>query len=168
MSTSSNFLPETVLIHLHSSKENFYDLVGGYLDRLIYPFTSLMSIGASVSPHAVHFHRVPSLGGYNNDLYATNVRLIGCFSGMVFGMIHCLGWNYLFQIPTEHTLWHAASLAIAGAPALLVLYVEYWIGWRSSHVGRLSYPIHSRFSSEVPDVRSDPQIHTRSVPDPSQ
>jgi hypothetical protein len=81
-------------------KEIFHDLVGGYLDRLIYPFTSLMGIGASVSSHAVRFRRVPSLGGYNNDLYATNVRLIGCFSGMVFGTIHCLGWNYLFQIPT--------------------------------------------------------------------
>ncbi|KAG2029928.1 hypothetical protein BDR03DRAFT_975376 [Suillus americanus] len=116
--------------------ENFHGLVAGCLDRLIYPFTSLMGIGVSVSPRAVRFRRVPSLGGYSNYDYATSVRLIGCFSGMVFGAIHCLGWNYLFQRPTEHVLWHAASLGIAGAPALLFLYVEYWIGWRSSNAGR--------------------------------
>ncbi|KAG2033091.1 hypothetical protein BDR03DRAFT_968430 [Suillus americanus] len=114
--------------------ENFHGLVAGCLDRLIYPFTSLMGIGASVSPRAVRFRRVPSLGGYSNYDYATSVRLIGCFSGMVFGAIHCLGWNYLFQKPTEHVLWHAASLGIAGAPILLFLYVEYWIGWEGSDV----------------------------------
>ncbi|KAG2755143.1 hypothetical protein P692DRAFT_20827581 [Suillus brevipes Sb2] len=116
--------------------ENFHSLGVGFLDRLIYPFTSLMGIGASVSPRAAHSRRVPSLGGYSNHYYATSVRLIGCFSGMVFGAIHCLGWNYLFQRPTEHMLWRAASLGIASAPALLFVYVEYWVGWRNSRVVR--------------------------------
>ncbi|KAG1721791.1 hypothetical protein EDB19DRAFT_1581140, partial [Suillus lakei] len=56
--------------------------------------------------------------------------LIGCFNGMVFGAIHCLGWNYLFQGHTEHMLWRAASLGIACAPVLLFLNVGLvlWVG----------------------------------------
>ncbi|KAG2343490.1 hypothetical protein BDR05DRAFT_1059679 [Suillus weaverae] len=116
--------------------EKFHSLGVGCLDRLIYPFTSLMGIGASISPRAARFRRVPSLGGYSISYHATSVRLIGCFSGMVFGAVHCLGWNYLFQRPTEHMLWRAASLGIASAPALLFLYIEYWIGWKNSRVGQ--------------------------------
>ncbi|KAG2130699.1 hypothetical protein DEU56DRAFT_464975 [Suillus clintonianus] len=57
------------------------------------------------------------------------VLLIGCFSGMMFGGIHCLGWNYLFQIHAEHMSWRAASLGIAGAPVLLFLDIGYpmWV-----------------------------------------
>ncbi|KAG2029927.1 hypothetical protein BDR03DRAFT_226181 [Suillus americanus] len=88
-----------------------------------------MGIEPLISPRAASSRRVPSLGGYGK-YYAGIVILIGCSSGIVFGGIHCLGWNYLFQTYTQHMLWRAASLGIAGAPILLFLDLEYgiWLG----------------------------------------
>ncbi|KAG1880137.1 hypothetical protein F4604DRAFT_520054 [Suillus subluteus] len=104
-------------------------LWGGRLRGLIYPVVSLMGIEPLISPRAAGSRRVPSLGGYGK-YYAGIVILIGCSSGIVFGGIHCLGWNYLFQTYTQHMLWRAASLGIAGAPILLFLDLEYgiWLG----------------------------------------
>jgi hypothetical protein len=41
------------------------------------------------------------------------IIIIGGVSGMLFGAIHCLGWNFLFPTHTEQTLWRVASIAIA-------------------------------------------------------
>ncbi|KAG1814706.1 uncharacterized protein BJ212DRAFT_348306 [Suillus subaureus] len=41
------------------------------------------------------------------------ITIIGGISGVLFGGIHCLGWNFLFPIHTEQTLWRVASIAIA-------------------------------------------------------
>ncbi|KAG2030719.1 hypothetical protein BDR03DRAFT_905781 [Suillus americanus] len=41
------------------------------------------------------------------------IVIIGGISGMLFGGIHCLGWNFLFPSHTEQTLWRVASIAIA-------------------------------------------------------
>ncbi|KAG1766786.1 hypothetical protein EDD22DRAFT_1009458 [Suillus occidentalis] len=38
--------------------------------------------------------------------------IIGCTSGMAFGMIHCLGWNFSFPKYTEQILWRVASIGI--------------------------------------------------------
>ncbi|KAG2034705.1 hypothetical protein BDR03DRAFT_964291 [Suillus americanus] len=40
------------------------------------------------------------------------VIVIGSISGMVFGAIHCLGWNSLFPGDTEQMLWRIASIGI--------------------------------------------------------
>lgn len=37
---------------------------------------------------------------------------IACISGMVFGTIHCLGWNFLFPKHAEQILWRVASIGI--------------------------------------------------------
>ncbi|KAG1717710.1 hypothetical protein EDB19DRAFT_1175719 [Suillus lakei] len=102
----------------------------GRVNSFIYPFISLTGIRVFISPRAARFRRVPSLGGYGEH-HDKIVLLVGCFSGMVFGAIHCLGWNYLFQIHTEHMLWRAASLGIACAPVLLFLDVGLilWVGY---------------------------------------
>ncbi|KAG2098745.1 uncharacterized protein F5147DRAFT_713644 [Suillus discolor] len=94
----------------------------------VYPWMSLMSIEISVSPRAVHSRRVPSQGGYKESNRHDGVRLlIGCFSGAVFGGLHCLGWNVLFQGHAEQMLWRAASLAIASAPVFILLSYGYII-----------------------------------------
>ncbi|KAG2117532.1 hypothetical protein BD769DRAFT_1362737 [Suillus cothurnatus] len=41
------------------------------------------------------------------------VFIIEGFSGMVFGGIHCLGWNSLFPRHVEQTLWRVASIGTA-------------------------------------------------------
>ncbi|KAG2755144.1 hypothetical protein P692DRAFT_20719093 [Suillus brevipes Sb2] len=100
--------------------ENLARLRGGHFRSLIYPFLGLMGIEVLTSSRAASSRRVPSLGGYGK-YHAKIVLFIGCLSGIVFGGIHCLGWNYLFQTDTQYMLWRAASLGTACAPVLLFL-----------------------------------------------
>ncbi|KAG0702529.1 hypothetical protein DFH29DRAFT_494496 [Suillus ampliporus] len=91
-----------------------------YYRYLIRRLVSLSGTGVFISPHDVHSRRVPSLGGYGR-YHDRIVLLIGCFSGMVFGGIHCLGWNFLFQRHADQILWRAASLGIACIPVFFLL-----------------------------------------------
>ncbi|KAG2113221.1 hypothetical protein DEU56DRAFT_985197 [Suillus clintonianus] len=115
--------------------ENCLDYCSSYL----YPVFSLMGAAMTTSPRAVRERRVPSLGGYDgNDDHDRNhiiTLFIGCFSGMVFGGIHCLGWNNLFQGHTEQILWRAASLVILSAPVSILLSFSYAIWGEFSDVG---------------------------------
>ncbi|KAG2130719.1 hypothetical protein DEU56DRAFT_740520 [Suillus clintonianus] len=86
-----------------------------------------MGLGSFCSLGAVHSRRVPSLGGYGK-YHGEIILLVGCFSGMVFGGIHCLGWNSSFQNHTEQILWHAASLAVACAP-LYIYFLFCYKNW---------------------------------------
>ncbi|KAG0695649.1 hypothetical protein DFH29DRAFT_813969 [Suillus ampliporus] len=98
-----------------------------YFNHIRYSLSSLLGESVFISSHDVHSRRVPSLGGYG-EYHGMIVTLIGCFSGIVFGGIHCLGWNFLFQRHAEQILWRAASLGMALAPLygflLLVLVVS--------------------------------------------
>ncbi|KAG1848544.1 hypothetical protein DFJ58DRAFT_467307 [Suillus subalutaceus] len=89
-----------------------------YFFYLADPFVSLMGIDAYVSPRATRSHRIPSLGGYG-DYHNMTTLFLGCFSGMVFGAMHCLCWNYSFQSHTEQ--WRAASLGTACVPVFLFI-----------------------------------------------
>ncbi|KAG1749368.1 hypothetical protein EDD22DRAFT_917005 [Suillus occidentalis] len=104
-----------------------------------YPFISLMGIVVTISPRAARSRRVPSLGGYSWDLHRGSltgiagemVLILGCFSGMVFGGIHCLGWNYFFQRHTELILWRATSLGAICAPVVISLdTLSYMRSWK--------------------------------------
>ncbi|KAG1730948.1 uncharacterized protein EDB91DRAFT_737112 [Suillus paluster] len=92
-----------------------------YFVYLVYPITSLMGIRVTISPRAARSRRVPSLGGYG-EYHGHTILLIGCFCGMVFGGIHCLGWNFLFHRQTEQLLWRAASLMIMCSPVPILLF----------------------------------------------
>ncbi|KAG2033092.1 hypothetical protein BDR03DRAFT_968434 [Suillus americanus] len=93
--------------------ESYYVRIRRYI---AYPFICLMGIRAKPSAHAAHSRRVPSLGGYDsNDVldYGRGgpsgaliryrigkiILLIGCFSGMVFGGIHCLAHIMARNLP---------------------------------------------------------------------
>ncbi|KAG2120212.1 hypothetical protein BD769DRAFT_1480665 [Suillus cothurnatus] len=85
---------------------------------------------AQNSSHAVHSRRVSSVGGYDNSSVSsrpTIILSIGCLSGVVFGGIHCLNWNVLFQ---DHIMWRVASLVIVSAPVstLLLWGYGFWVG----------------------------------------
>ncbi|KAG0702531.1 hypothetical protein DFH29DRAFT_494527 [Suillus ampliporus] len=109
-----------------------------YYRHLIRPLVSLSGTSVSISPYDVHSRRVPSLGGYGR-YHGGIILLIGCFSVMVFGGIHCLGWNFLFQRHAEQMLWRAASLGIACIPIFLLLEGRYMImtGFSGNVVGAL-------------------------------
>ncbi|KAG1730950.1 uncharacterized protein EDB91DRAFT_737230 [Suillus paluster] len=91
-----------------------------YFTYLTYPITSLMGFEVTISPRAARSHRVPSLGGYGG-YHDVIILLIGCFCGIVFGGIHCLGWNFLFHRQTEQLLWRTASLMIICSPVPILL-----------------------------------------------
>ncbi|KAG1722620.1 hypothetical protein EDB19DRAFT_2044018 [Suillus lakei] len=65
----------------------------------------------------------PSLGHYRDwsiDSSPTMIPLIiAGISGMVFGGIHCLGWNFLFPRHAEHISWRVASIGMEFAPLIL-------------------------------------------------
>ncbi|KAG1732798.1 hypothetical protein EDB19DRAFT_2026907 [Suillus lakei] len=73
-----------------------------------------------------HLLRVvaPSLSGYSDsglsrDSSPTMISfIIGGVSGMIFGGIHCLGWNFLFPRHAEQILWRAASVGMVYAPLM--------------------------------------------------
>jgi hypothetical protein len=129
------FFLEIVLIRLHSRQVNVESPIeswGDFLATGFYPFVSLMG-GALNSSRSVHSRRVSSVGGYCESSVTSRpitILLIGCLSGAVFGGIHCLAWNVLFEGHAEQILWRAASLAIVSAPVcfLLLLGYAFW-GW---------------------------------------
>ncbi|KAG2070603.1 hypothetical protein BDR04DRAFT_1142728, partial [Suillus decipiens] len=127
--------PQSELIYdkadLVFSSERWGDILSTYM----YPLPSLMGLGIYQSPRAAHSRRVPSVGGYDmkrSQNHNIVILLTGCFSGAVFGGIHCLGWNDSFQGLAEQTLWRVASLAIVSAPVSLPLLTSYMI-WRGSN-----------------------------------
>ncbi|KAG1895035.1 uncharacterized protein F5891DRAFT_1060368 [Suillus fuscotomentosus] len=111
------------------SPRSYYERIRGHI---FYPFVCLIGIEANPSPRAACYRRVPSLGGYNACKFDDNgglltryrvgkiILLSGCFNGMVFGGIHCLGWNYCFTA-TQSTLWRATSLLVICAPVVISL-----------------------------------------------
>jgi hypothetical protein len=128
MSMLSLSLPYIPLILLHSSEATEDYNAASYF---FHPIDLLEKIlgNHSVSSGVVHSRRVPSLGGYIGIL-ENIIVCIGCFSGMVFGGIHCIAWNFLFQRRTEQLLWRSAclmilsslvSVSICSDPALSIL-----------------------------------------------
>jgi hypothetical protein len=121
------FLAATRLIPPCNSRSNAkLDAGGSYVMKILYPFATLMGVDPMISPGAVRSRRVPSLGGFA-ETHGGIVLLAGCFSGMMFGAIHCVGWNYFLQKPTEQVLWHVASLAILCAPIPSLIYYCFMI-----------------------------------------
>ncbi|KAG2034686.1 hypothetical protein BDR03DRAFT_1093575 [Suillus americanus] len=53
------------------------------------------------------------------------ILCIGCVSGIIFGGIHCLGWNVFFPKHTEQVLWRVASIWIPGM--LLLTALQYYL-----------------------------------------
>ncbi|KDR73288.1 hypothetical protein GALMADRAFT_251890 [Galerina marginata CBS 339.88] len=45
------------------------------------------------------------------------------FVGILFGAIHCAGWNYAFPSPIESDIWRISSAVITGVPAVGILFV---------------------------------------------
>jgi hypothetical protein len=119
MSMLSLSLPYVPLILSHSSNTNA-DFAAGDLSYFFYPIHLLLKIIGDpyVSPVAVHSRRVPSLRGFAYIHEGTMV-FIGCFSAMVFGGIHCMGWNFPFRSHTEQLLWRNACLAVLSSSVSL-------------------------------------------------
>jgi hypothetical protein len=138
------FLADTILIYLHTSRPDTVLETGDggetYVMKLLYPLFTLMGIYSMVSPSAIRSCRVPSLGGYTSDAPGRIILVVGCFSGIVFGAIHCMAWDYFVKEHTEQVLWRVASIAILCVPMLTLIYYYYFeiLRWSSQYQERFS------------------------------
>lgn len=48
------------------------------------------------------------------DVASAPFSCLSAFSGAIFGMIHCLAWNFEFPSPVEQILWRISSSIISG------------------------------------------------------
>jgi hypothetical protein len=84
-----------------------------YVIYLLHSFMSLIGIRPIISPDSARSRRVPTLGGYN-EARGDIILQSGCLSGVLFGAIHCMGWNSLVQGP--QVAWRVASILIICSP----------------------------------------------------
>jgi len=45
--------------------------------------------------------------------------LVFAIFGVIFGGLHCIGWNFIYPTAFEQYLWHASSLAITAIPLIV-------------------------------------------------
>ena len=50
--------------------------------------------------------------------------ITSCLIGILFGSIHCFGWNFEFPSYGERILWKVCSLAISGIPLIWLLLIS--------------------------------------------
>ncbi|KAG2367612.1 hypothetical protein BDR07DRAFT_1350801 [Suillus spraguei] len=119
---------ETAPPSLHYKKVTKFSSTGWHRHLVIffYALRSLMGTYVTISPSAVREHRIPSLGGYadDGDPHDHNhviTLFVGCFSAIIYGLLHCLGWYCLFQGRTELMLWRIASIVTMAVSVPLLL-----------------------------------------------
>ncbi|KAG2367611.1 hypothetical protein BDR07DRAFT_1326365 [Suillus spraguei] len=113
---------------LHYKKATKFSSTGWHRHLVIffYALRSLMGTYVTISPSAVQQQRIPSLGGYADDHPHDRNHVItlfvGCFSTIIYGSLHLLGWNCMFQGYTELMIWRVASIVTmaASVPFLLI------------------------------------------------
>jgi hypothetical protein len=52
--------------------------------------------------------------------------LVFAFFGVIFGGLHCIGWNFSYPTSSERTLWRVTSLLITLIP-VIVAPIDYFL-----------------------------------------
>jgi len=86
-------------------------------------FTAVFGIIASdtIAPGALH---VPAFYAPRTKSDKYSRMVVFAFFGMIFGGLHCIGWNFTYPTPFEQHLWRASSVAITAIP-LAVAPIDY-------------------------------------------
>jgi len=86
-------------------------------------FTAVFGIIASdtVAPGALH---VPAFYAPRTKSDKYSRMVVFAFFGIIFGGLHCIGWNFTYPTPFEQHLWRASSVAITAIP-LAVAPIDY-------------------------------------------
>ena len=68
--------------------------------------------------------RVPHLwpGGTSLGDGDEGAALLLIFTSVIFGGIHCLGWNFYYPTTAEALIWQVCSVLITGGPVLVTLF----------------------------------------------
>ncbi|KAJ7580712.1 hypothetical protein C8J56DRAFT_960661 [Mycena floridula] len=57
----------------------------------------------------------------SESMISDNTRLIEMAVGVVFGAVHCAGWNTVFPTRIEEIMWKVSSIYITAGPALVLV-----------------------------------------------
>jgi len=115
-----------ILIHRYSSLIEFDRIPDAFKLNFDSPFMGFL--GYPRRPRRsnrtiVRSRWVPHLGGYAESRGGT-VLLIGCSSGLVYGGIHCLGWNFI-QNHVDQVSWRWFSVLMLFAPVSALMFYGY-------------------------------------------
>ncbi|KAI0059747.1 hypothetical protein BV25DRAFT_1808616, partial [Artomyces pyxidatus] len=91
--------------------DRMFSMIGGWQDTLV----DLRKVSG-----------VPTFYGGNatddpNEFYADVIAL---GAAMVFGVVHCVAWNYAFPSHAEKLIWRISSIAIIATPGALMLIIS--------------------------------------------
>jgi len=86
-------------------------------------FTAVLGIitTSTVTPNSLH---VPSFYSPTTKSDKYSCMVVYALFGVIFGGLHCIGWNFTFPTAFEQHLWRASSLAITVIP-LIVAPIDY-------------------------------------------
>jgi len=86
-------------------------------------FTAVFGIITSdtVAPGASH---VPPFYAPRTKSDKYSRMIVFAFFGVIFGGLHCIGWNFTYTTPFEQHLWRASSVVITAIP-LVVAPIDY-------------------------------------------
>jgi len=85
---------------------------------ILFIFTSAFNILASSKVVAGRSH-VPAFYAPETTEGRYSRMIVFAFFGVIFGGIHCVGWNFLFPTRTEQYLWRFTSLTITFIPVVV-------------------------------------------------
>jgi len=86
-------------------------------------FTAVFGIitTSTVTPNSLH---VPSFYAPTTTSDKYSRMVVFALFGVIFGGLHCIGWNFCYPTAFEQRLWRASSLAITAIP-LIVAPIDY-------------------------------------------
>ena len=92
---------------------------------LSFIFTAVFGIVTTsfIRPGASH---VPSFYAPNTPSDSWSRMVVFALFGVIFGGLHCIGWNFEFPTHSEQTLWRSTSVVIAAIP-LVVAPIDFYL-----------------------------------------
>ena len=113
-------------------------------------FTAVFGIVTTsfIRPGASH---VPSFYAPNTQSDRWSRMVVFALFGVIFGGLHCIGWNFKFPTHSEQTLWRSTSLAIAAIP-LIVAPIDFLLATRLRTRDINSCPVLERVSLLILDL----------------
>jgi len=94
-----------------------------FLFLISFVFTAVFGIitTSTVTPNSLH---VPSFYSPTTKSDKYSRMVVFALFGVIFGGLHCIGWNFTYPTAFEQHLWRASSLAITVIP-LIVAPIDY-------------------------------------------
>ena len=85
---------------------------------LSFIFTAVFGIVTTSFIHQGASH-VPPFYAPNTKSDRWSRMVVFALFGVIFGGLHCIGWDFEFPTHPEHSLWRSTSLAIAAIPVIV-------------------------------------------------